>query len=240
MGRRESFLTLASRSFWIWFGGIWLLMGILFLVATVWVAGYLQAIQRSGEMAEGVVREKRLDKQALLPHTVRYRFPTPDGQTFEDDGALPKEQWDALRDGGPVRVRYDPKRPIFNQLEQEQVNVWLVVIFLGTGVLLTRIGGGIVLSWSVKLRRFLRLQEHGMMVEGTVLDVPPTGLVVNYERLHIVRYQYRDHQGQTRKGASRPMAPIEALRWKPGERGAVRYDRSRPSISEWMGTRWGE
>lgn len=240
MSRRESFLTLASRSFWMWFGGIWLLMGILFLVATVWVAGSLQAIQRSGEMAEGVVREKRLDKQALLPHTVRYRFPTPDGQTFEDDGALPKEQWDALRDGGPVRVRYDRTHPFFHQLEGERQTPIIIAGFIVFGVCISLVGGALIVHRLVQIGQALHLQQEGVIAEATVLDVRPVGIPVNNERLCVIRYRFRDYQGTDREGQSIPMAAAEALRWRPGDRGTVRFDRRQSARNAWVGARWGE
>lgn len=238
MPRRESWLTLVLRSFWIWFGAIWLLVGVLFLVVSVWGIGSEQELEHSGVVTEGEVLDKWRESGAVSPHKVRYRFAAPDGRAYADEAALPRRQWEGLRAGDAVRVRYHPSRPWSHQLEQEEDLGPLP--FVALGLVVTGVGGWLIGMWSVKIRRFLRLQEHGMLVEGTVLEVSPTGIIVNDERLHVVRYEYRDHQAQMRQGASRPMAPEEALRWTPGERGSVRYDRTRPSISEWMGARWGE
>lgn len=240
MARQESWLTLASRSFWIWFGGIWLLVGLSFLIGTCLMLGTLQELRRGGAEADGVVLDKWIEEQAGSTPKIRYRFIAPDGQGYEGESELARQDWEAAREGDAVRLRYHPKWPILNQRKGEEPRAGRILAFLGIGALLTAIGGFLVVSWLAKLRRFVYLQEHGMLVEGTVVDVTPTGIIVNHERLHALRYQYRDHRGATREGKSRALAPEEALKWHPGDRGSVRYDRLRPSISEWMGTRWGE
>lgn len=44
-----------------------------------------------------------------------------------------------------------------------------------------------------------------------------------------------DHIGETRQGSSHPVPPEEAAAWHSGDVGIVRFDRTNPQDSLWLG-----
>lgn len=48
-------------------------------------------------------------------------------------------------------------------------------------------------------------------------------------------YTYTDYLGRAHEGATGYISRAEAAGWKPGDTGAIRYDRKRPAESIWLG-----
>jgi hypothetical protein len=109
------------------------------------------------------------------------------------------------------------------------------LLTLSVGVGLCALGTGL-LTWRLAgIRRELRLRREGVVAEGIVLEVKPTGTTINNVRLWRIHYRYRDHLGRTREGSSDLLSPDEASPWHAGASGTVRFDRLRPQDSVWVG-----
>lgn len=81
------------------------------------------------------------------------------------------------------------------------------------------------------------MREQGFSVEAQVIEVTPTGYMLNRVRQWVVLYRYRDHAGIEHDGRSPTMPKEEAERWHPGDRVPVRFDHLRPGRSAWTGER---
>jgi hypothetical protein len=78
-----------------------------------------------------------------------------------------------------------------------------------------------------------RLMRDGVRVEGRVLAVRASNMTVNHRTQVIVRFRYRDRDGQAREGDSWPVEPGEG--WSPGDTGVVCYDPADPASALWIG-----
>ncbi len=111
--------------------------------------------------------------------------------------------------------------------------VGLFILLLGT--LLARA------SWR-RAKRQLRIAREGIETEATVTAVhrarlQPTGSRYDLSTrggTQIIRYSYVDKFGGTHQGKSGYLPFDQAKGWKPGDRGAVRFDPEDPAESVWM------
>ncbi|MDQ2978458.1 MAG: hypothetical protein M3R62_04505, partial [Acidobacteriota bacterium] len=89
----------------------------------------------------------------------------------------------------------------------------------------------------------LRIVREGIETEATVTAVArarlqPTGSRHDFSTgggTQIIRYSYVDRSGTPHQGKSGYMPFEQARGWKPGDRGAVRFDAENPAESVWMG-----
>jgi len=241
-GRQRTFLGLAGRSFGFWFGGIWLLCGVPFLVVGLY-AGVDTIRQQArfrteGQLTEGMVLTKRItrsDKNKSTSYWVRYRFPGPDGATVTSETKVSDALWDRLVEREPVRVTYLPDRPGSSRIEDQGPDWVLPLVFTVLGFVLVPVGGRVFVKGLRRIRLELRLGREGARAEATVTNLEPTNVSVNGVAQWRICYRYRDHRGQEQLGESGPMALDEAQQWKPGDRGEARFDPHAPGTSVWVG-----
>ncbi len=233
-----SFFGLARRSFWLFFGAIWLLAGVAMLVFGVVFALREQEFASNGAVATGIVLEKRFipaDSDSSTEYRVSYRFTSVDGQVVEGSDAVSVETWEALTERGPVVVRYLQGQPATNRLTLGS-DLFGAVIFLVAGVILTGIGGALVFRAVRGIRKTRRLLRVGVPSDATVTSVEPTNVFVNRRPQFRVRYSFVDGQGSTHTGDSGYLEYEEAHRWTPGDVASIRYDPANPDDSHWLGS----
>jgi Protein of unknown function (DUF3592) len=237
MRAQASFMRFVTRSFWLWFGGIWCAVGLPFLIAGMVVAHTERTYQREGHVIQGVVISKELRRATNNQGTsyrVTYRFTTPHEQRIEGQGTVSRDTWDALTEEGPVAVRYLPQAPTTNRLEGES-DWFLALIFLSLGGVFAPVGGVVLLKAVRRLRTERRLLRTGLVTEGTVTEVTETNVHFNNRRLWTIRYRYQDHLGKLHEGRSGYLDAEEAAACHIGGTGIVRFDRHHPAHSLWMG-----
>jgi uncharacterized protein (DUF58 family) len=234
---QPSFFSFARRSFWLLFGGIWLFVGIVMLVFGVVFALREQAFSTNGVVATGIVLEKRFipaDSDSSTEYRVVYRFTTQDGRTVEGSDQVNVETWESVVERGPIDVRYLSDLPESNRLNLGSDLVG-AVIFLLFGVVLTVIGGFLVIRALRALRKARRLMSVGVSADATVTLVEPTNVTVNQRPQYRVRYSYADPQGGTHEGDSGYLDFETAHQWSPGDVARIRYDPGKPEESHWLG-----
>lgn len=148
-----------ADNFWFWFGGIWLAVGVPFLLIGVGVGWYELTLEgrlaRTGESASGVVLVKSWDggSEGRSPSfRVQYRFSTSRSETVRAEASVSEEAWESYHEQEPVSVTYLPQWPRTNRIPGRVVQWLLPAIFGALGSLLTLLGGFIVL----KARRMKR------------------------------------------------------------------------------------
>jgi hypothetical protein len=136
---RSSFLGLAKRSFWLYFGGICLLAGVTVFVAaggmtlgTVFggIGGFLvvravlgllrtHRLLRSGVAVEAtvtVVEQTNVSFNRRQQFRVRYTYRDQQGGRYEgDSGYLDWEEASRWKDGDRAAISYDARRPSESQ-----------------------------------------------------------------------------------------------------------------------------
>ena len=232
--------TINPRNFWFWFGGIWLGVGVPFLL----LGGYFAwneltlepRLERAGQRAQGVVLVKSSGDGSDSRHSnlqIQYRFTTAAGKTVLGEAFVSEASWEAVRERDAVTVTYLPHSPRTNRIDGRLVQWVMPVIFCGAGAMLTLLGGFVMLK-AVSAARFARrMREQGYATEAEVVEVAPTGYMLNRVRQWVVLYRYRDHAGIEHDGRSPTMPREEAARWHPGDRVTVHFDRGRPGRSAW-------
>lgn len=228
------------RNFWFWFGGIWLGVGIPFLLLGAFFAWYELTLESrlksGGQPALGMVLGKSWSDGSEDRHRsfrVQYRFTTAAGKTVRNDALVSSAAWEALRERESIGVTYLPDSPRTHRIDG-RVTQWVMpAIFCGLGTMLTLLGGFVVLK-AVSAARFgRRLREHGFPVQAEVIEVTPTGYMVNRVRQWVVLYRYRDHAGIEHDGRSPTMQQEDAERWHSGDRVTVHFDPLKPGRSAW-------
>jgi hypothetical protein len=229
-------MRFVQRSFWLWFGGIWCVVGLPFLVIGIVTAHTERTYQREGHVIPGIVVSKemrRATKDQSTSYRVTYRFTTPHERVVEGHSSVSRDTWEALTEEGPVAVRYLPQDPTTNRLEGE--SDWLfALIFLGFGCVFAPVGGVLVLKDVRRLRMERRLLQSGLVTEGTVTEVTESHLRVNRRTLWVIHYRYQDHLGRPHEGQSGYLDAEEAAMWRNGDTGTVRFDRHHPGHSLWI------
>ena len=232
------------RNFWFWFGGIWLGVGVPFLLLGAFFAWNELTLEsrlaRAGQRAQGMVLVKSWGDGSDSRHPnlhVKYRFTTAAGKTVRSDATVSEPVWEALREREAVSVTYLPDSPRTNRIDGRVVQWVMPIVFCGVGAVLTLLGGFVMLK-AISAARFVRrLREQGLPVQAEVIEVTPTGYMLNRVRQWVVLYRYRDHAGIEHDGRSPAMPKEEAERWHPGDRVPVLFDRLRPGRSAWTGER---
>lgn len=234
-----TFLQLARRSFWLLFGGVFLVAGLLLSFIGAGMAWNEGRFAAEGIEAEGVVlgrtiRQADADESRSTEYHVSYRFTASNGQVIEAGDTVSLDRWEMLVDGGPITVEYLAGDPGHSRAAGSDDAV-IVPITVGLGLLALGVGASIT-AWTVRtLRLTHRLWREGVAIEGTVVRVEPANVTFNRRPLFRLRYEYGDQAGARHDGASGLLGWEEAEGWQPGDRGAVRYDPRRPELSTWIG-----
>lgn len=232
-----SFLSQAKRSFWLFFGAIWLLAGVVLLIVAVGMA--LQERQWSSEAVQttGIVLSKDIvpaDSDSSTQYRVRFRFTTQDGSTVEGSQEVDVATWEGLRERDPVEIHYLPSSPTSARLEPG-ANVFTAVIFFLLGAVVGSIGGVLVVRAVRGLIRSRRLLRSGVDADATVTGVEQTNVSINRRLQFRVLFKYHDQHGAEHEGDSGYLEWEEASTWNVGDRLAIRYDQQRPAESLWIG-----
>ncbi len=217
------------------FGLIFLAIGLM-----AWLGSLLNVATEvryavEGEVADGVIVEKRVARGKNTNHYATIRFRLPDGLDVEDEEQVDADRWRRLAAGARVRVSYLRSAPHQNRLHGE--TSWGEAFVLAAfGGIFGGVGG--FLSWRAahNVQLWRRLLREGALAEGTVVEVATTNVRINRQPRFVIRYQYTDPNGQPQQGRSHYLPPDEAERWRPGDVGEVRYDPRRPELSMWIGT----
>lgn len=238
---------LNARTFWVWFGGLWLGVGLILLTAGIWLA--LTTLERQerfeagAERTQGTVLTKYVRRSnssgsstsSTRHYGVTYRFTTPDETVIEGDARLDTDLWDRLEEQGPIAIEYLSDDPGINRIAGDEDGLVEAVIFPTVGGVFTLLGGFVFVRGVGQVRRHRRLLRDGVLTSGTVVEVRPTKVRINRIPQYALSYRYQDHAGRTYVGRSGLLSPEAAAAWAPGASGPVRYERQRPQVSLWVG-----
>lgn len=235
---------ITNDNFWIWFGGIWLAVGLMFLViggGIGWNSRALDArLDAEGVSVEAVVLGKEIVSRNDGPerYRVTYRFNDARGEAVRGWADLSAETWDSLVERGPIDVRYLPGRPSTHRvLGQSGADALLVFLFPLIGAVLAAVGGAIVVNALRKRGIRRELVRSGAIAAGTVIDVGPGNLHINGIPQWVLRYRFQDAQGRAHEGKC-ALSQEVARSWQPGAVGRIRYDARDPRSRVWTGDRW--
>ena len=232
-------IAITHSSFWFWFGGLWLAVGLLFLGVGVGVGlyerGLAARLDAGGVRTEGVVLAKEISapRDRSVSYNVTFRFVDARGETIRGSAAVAAAAWDALVERGPIDVVYLPDRPqTYRVAGQSEADVVLVIVFALAGGVLTVVGG-LIVGNAVRTRRLART---GNVATGRVVAVQPGRLQINGILQWELRYRFQDASGRHHEGKC-SLSPEAAQAWAEGAVGRVRYDARKPRASVWTGER---
>jgi len=234
-----SLWTLARRSFLLWVGMPFLILGLVFLTIGVQASLEEHAYRTQGLTVEAVMPDKSIvkaDRQQnpRTQYVISYRFTPAQGETITGSAEVPVEEWERLEAGRTFTVTYLPGDPASSR--PPGGDDWIAaLVFSLVGGVFTLLGAGLVFEDGRRLVRAARVLRRGIPTEGTVVRTEPTNASINRVTQWQIRYRYRDHVGRAQEGVSPLVSPEEALEWKESDHGIVRFDRERPEISLWLG-----
>jgi hypothetical protein len=198
-----------------------------------------QQYQQEGQTANGVVLVKAIERatrtgsnRSRTEYTVAYRFAAPDGQSYEGKSSVAVATWERLREQDSVQIQYVASDPSTNRVSGES-STTPAYVFPAIGLVAALIGG-VLLSRSLRSAGAkARILSQGTSANATVSSVEETNVKVNRRQMWVVRYQYRDHSGQTHDGESEYMAADKANAWKQGDSIRVKFDPQNPKMNVW-------
>lgn len=231
-------LRLSGRTFFLWFGGLFLVVGLGLLYGGIQEARREGAYRAHGEVVDAVVTGKSIqrasrDGHASTRYEVAYRFIAPDGRPVEGVDAVSVEEWESLGPGSRLKVAYLPSAPETSRAARSDRPTSAIPLMVLGGVLAAA-GGAVVVRTAAKLLRERRLLRDGMPAQGTIVAIEPSNVSVNRVRQWNVRYRYADHLGRSHEGRSGPIAPEDAQAVTVGSVVDVRFDRAAPDESVWV------
>lgn len=236
---------ITAKNFWLWFGGIWLSVGSLFLVVGLSVGIYRSnlndRLDKEGRTVEGIVLTKAIHtssgksgKRSSPSYRVTFQFVPREGETVRRTADVNAEAWDVLQERGPIQVTYLPDQPESHRIHGQSMEIVLPLVFGVVGGVVGSIGGFLVFNAVGTRKRERELARSGVIAEGTVTDIGPSYVRINGVSQLKLRYRFQDAQGKTCEGSC-TMSPEEAGKWLPGHTGKVRYDSRKPRVNVWIG-----
>ena len=233
-----SFLSLARRSFWLLFAGVWLLIGLAALVTGALLTLRERRFAGDAVRTEGIVTAKDWENTGSgrsrgREFQLAYHFTAADGQSIEGRDAEDFERWLELETGDSVVVEYARGFPGTNRLAGRS-DLAVALVTLAFGVVLAPGAGFLVARQVRRIRTRRRLLREGFATQGTVVEVGESNVQINRRPMWRVRYRYRDLSGRDREGDSSLLSAEEATAWKPGDPVTVRFDPRRPEESAWV------
>ncbi len=232
-----------NRSIGVWFGGIFLLVGLPLFVVSIFLFYDDRRFSQQARSTQGTVLTKEVrqshrstrsggNRTPKTHYEVTYRF-TTEGSTLEGRDELSREEWERLREHGPVDVLYRPHRPSSNRLAGH--SSWLMKTMFGLiGSVFTVLGGTVLVRSLRQARLQERLRQHGVSTQGTVTELRVRNLRINDVQQWRLHFEYHDFQSH-RHVKTTDMPEDEALQWKVGDVGKVMYDSARPTEAVWLG-----
>ena len=234
--RAPSLFTLLRRNFWLLFGGIFLVAGILMLIIGGGMLWQESRFASDATETAGTVLGKSLNRATSdrgTEYFVNYRFIDADGVSRDATDELGFDAWDALVEGGPIAIQYLEGDPDTSRVAGE--GWWLAWIFLGIGVLVAAVGTALIIPGIRGFRRERRLWTSGTPAWATVTGHEQANVRLNGRYLWHVRYRYEDAAGASHDGRSNYLGEGEAHDFAEGARALVRYDAAWPADSVWIG-----
>jgi hypothetical protein len=96
--------------------------------------------------------------------------------------------------------------------------------------------GAVLLARGIKSAALeQRLLREGLSAHATVVDVRITNIRFNRRYQWIIEYEYEDRHGVRHRGRSGYLDQDEALAWKAGDAGLIRFDPRDSAVSTWVG-----
>jgi hypothetical protein len=221
-----------------WIGTLFASVGMLFLAIGVKAMRDEATFQHSAAVAEGKIvgrdiRRASAWNQQSTRYLLTYMFTTENRVLVTGQGEVSVEEWEAAREGGPLTVRYLPKRPSENRLTLG--GDWSTAIACTSlGAILGGVGGVVA---GIRVRRWrlvTRLERDGASTPGTLARVASGSYRINRVPQWQLFYTFTDQSGKRRDGVSDWLSPQAAKRWKTGAAGTVRYDPRDPTRSIWV------
>jgi len=233
-------MTTAMRfnSSLIW--GIFIFVGLVLLGLGIWQSLGDRRFAHEALAVRGTVITKTTrtsssgtgSRSRNQHYEIIYRFAVQ-GEMREGRDELTQDDWDRLKQGGPVEVQYLPDNPSSNRLAGP--SRWFEnALFVLIGLVLTATGavGGVRAARRARLDA--RLQQQGISTKGTITELAPGMLKLNDVKQWRLRYEYEDAQGR-RHVQMFDLPEEEARQWKVGDVGLVRYDPATPTEAVWRG-----
>lgn len=231
-----STFTLLRRNFWLFFGSIFVVAGLLTTIIGLGMAWQESRFGSEGRSVVGTVLGKSIDpgdRDEGTRYFVQYRFTDADGNVRDGSDQVGFAVYDTAREGGPIDVQFIPDDPGTNRVAtDDSVVSWII---LAVAVLALAIGIAVALSGLRTFRRERRLWRDGTSADAEVTSVEETNVRVNRRQMWRVRYRFADASGSTHEGASGYLGWDEVRDLRSGDRGSVRYDPRRPGESIWVG-----
>jgi hypothetical protein len=231
-------LNLSGRTLLLLVGGLFSVVGLVFVYTGLHDARRERAYRDNGETVEAIVVAKSIERasrdgNSATKYEIRYRFGTPDGRSAEGKELVDVERWERLEPGSAFRITYLPDSPQTSRAAGESAMASAATL-IALGSLLAAIGLGF-LAWQARqLWREQRLLRSGLAARGTVLAIEPSNVTVNRVRQWIVRYRFTDHMGSAHEAASSPTPPGQAHALAVGDTVEVRFDAERPEDNVWI------
>ena len=223
------------------FGGIWLALGLIFLPIGLSLAWHeyqrSTSVPAEGALAVGIVLTKTVASSSKNsdPYSIEFRFTTPGGKQIKGAAKVTRDEWNILTERGAIKVGYLPDNPQINRVLGQIGGTVPALIFSLLGGVFSLLGGVIFGIGFVRMRRIGRIRRIGQSAQALVESVNETNFSVNNVRQVSVRYSYKDQTGREHRGNSEPMPPEQGELWKPGDRGAIRFDGNASQKSAWIG-----
>lgn len=229
----------SGRTFFLWFGALFVCVGLSLLVAGLQDATRERAYQKESQVIEAVVLSKSVKRasregNSSTKYEIVYRFTTDDGRMAEGVDAVSVEEWEKLDPGSPFRITYLPGAPESSRAEGSG-GLGSPLLMTGLGSLLSLVGGALFVRTVTPIWRERRLLREGLTAQGTVLaiEIEPGNVAVNGVRQWRVRYRYDDRFGRAHEGTSGSLSAEEACAVAVGDALTVRFDRHHPEESVW-------
>ena len=228
---------ITNSNFWLWFGGLWLAVGLFFVAIGggigVYRSGLAAQLDREGVRAEGLVLAKEIlaPRDGSASYSVTFRFDDARGETIRGSAKLERRAWDALVERGPIEVVYLADGPqAYRIAGQNDSELVIALVFPLVGAVLAVVGG-FIFGNALRTRRVVRT---GAIAQASVVDVRPGRLHINGIPQWEVRYRFQDASGRAHEGTC-SLSPEAAQQLKPGAAGRVRYDARNPRANVWTG-----
>jgi len=235
-------LRFLQRAITVWVGMIFLVAGVIGTVGSALEWRAARQFAADAVTAHATVvgtsfeRASRDDGNTSTQYLVTFRFTARDGAVIERTESIPVAEWERLVADDTLDVRYLPSDPE-SATSRSTSRAAVPLIITGVTALLAVVGLFIARPGVCRALMIWRLERSGVNAEATVIEVGPTGTMINRVQQWQLRYTFRDGAGREQTGQSDLLPPGEAASWRPGDRGVIRYDRNRPSESFWEGGR---
>ena len=236
---------ITHKTFWLWFGGIWLFVGAPFFVLGLYFgyhhATVTQRLDAGGTTVDGMVLTKSRKTSSSnkggnrsTTYEVTFRFLTRDA-VMKGSAEVTDERWDQLVERELLPVTYLPEAPQHYRIDGQTNGWWLPGAFTVIGGVFGGLGVFILLRARGRILTDRRLQREGVPATAIISEVSESTMRINGVRQWAIHYEYRDERGVPYTGKE-SFSPEEAMRWKEGDRVTIRYDRRRPDRSLWVGS----